>query len=61
VTGLRECRPGGSCPDCNHREPLIDEDTGEQRECDWCTNLLYEGDGKFCSKGCARAAESDHA
>jgi hypothetical protein len=75
VTGLRECGPSGSCPDCNP-PPIYCQECCENeienpgdlcdecaawRECEWCGEILDEGDGKFCSKGCARASESDYA
>jgi hypothetical protein len=76
VTGLRECRPGGSCPDCNP-PPIYCQECCENEienpgdvcdaclmapdECDWCGKPLDEDQTRFCSKGCARAAESDHA
>lgn len=58
MTGLREC-PGASSPEPH--EYAIDEETGETRQCDWCGTPVCEGEGRYCSKGCARAAESDHA
>lgn len=39
----------------------VEEDQAEERdECDWCGTAIGEGE-RFCSRGCARASESDHA
>ena len=32
---MRECRPGGSCPDCNPKPPV----------CGWCGDSPVENDG----------------
>jgi hypothetical protein len=82
-----QCRPGGTCPDCNDDRPecweccatIEHEDAvtvrigvkdrtlcpdcaatlNAERECDWCGEP--SGEMRFCSAGCRRAAESDHA
>lgn len=67
----RECLPGGTCSVCNDPTPTCREcgrpldDDGCPKcdaipECEWCGGGIDEGH-KFCSRDCARAAESDHA
>ena len=45
----------GEC-DCPKCQGLCECD--KTRECEWCGK---ESTGRYCSRGCARAGESDHA
>jgi hypothetical protein len=54
---MSECRPGGSCPDCNAPDDTLEDDESSP-ECDWCGKPSA---GKFCSRGCRKAFESDRA
>jgi hypothetical protein len=48
VTGLRECRPGGSCPDCNPK-PIW---------CQGCLEVEIENPGDLCDE-CEAASIRD--
>jgi hypothetical protein len=48
VTGLRECAPGGSCPDCNP-PPIY---------CQECLEREIENPGDVCAE-CEAAAEEE--
>lgn len=47
------------CDECDYIPPLINDD-GEVVECSYCTRPLVEGQLRFCSRECARAAEADN-
>ena len=50
-------REGDLCADCAAED---EEEEAQFDTCDWCGTSIDEGE-RFCSRGCARASESDHA